>query len=238
MTNMDYQIIQGDALEVLRSFEPNSFDAVITDPPYSSGGLYMSAKTRSTAEKYTATKGDCPFPSFPGDCKDQRSWTSWTAEWLSACRRITKPGSPICVFIDWRQLPSLTDALQWADWTWRGIVPWDKINSRPQRGRFRQDAEFIVWGSNGDMPVERPVPVLPGCYSAKMPSNNKRLHQTEKPTDLMRALVRICVPGGRILDPFCGSGSTIEAAKLEGYSAIGIEMLPHYAEVARKRIEA
>jgi len=127
--------------------------------------------------------------------------------------------------------------MQWANLTWRGIVPWDKINARPQRGRFRQDAEFIVWGSNGDMPVDRPVPVLPGCYSAKMPSNNRRLHQTEKPIELMRALVRICVPSGKILDPFCGSGSTIEAAKLEGYSAAGIEMLPHYAEIAKRRLE-
>ena len=63
------------------------------------------------------------------------------------------------------------------------------------------------------------------------------MHQTEKPIELMHALVRICVPGGKILDPFCGSGSTIEAAKLEGYCAIGIEMLPHYAEIARTRIE-
>lgn len=68
------------------------------------------------------------------------------------------------MFIDWRQLPAATDALQWAGWIWRGTAVWDKGNSRPQKGRFRQQAEYIVWGSNGDMPISRPVPCLPGVF--------------------------------------------------------------------------
>ena len=68
------------------------------------------------------------------------------------------------MFIDWRQLPAATDALQWAGWIWRGTAVWDKGNSRPQKGRFRQQAEYIVWGSNGDMPINRPVPCLPGVF--------------------------------------------------------------------------
>ena len=216
--------------------ENGIFDAVITDPPYSSGGMTIGSKIQSTAKKYTSTKGDCPFPDFEGDARDQRSWTSWVAQWLSECRRVSKPGAPVCVFTDWRQLPSTTDALQWAGWTWRGIVPWDKKNTRPQRGRFRQDAEFIVWGSNGDLPITRPVPILPGCYSFAIPNSKERRHQTQKPLELMRALVKICIPGGDILDPFCGSGSTLEAAILEGYSVTGIEMVDYYVDVARERI--
>ena len=46
-------------------------------------------------------------------------------EWLQVVRAACKPGAPICLFIDWRQLPSMTDALQWAGWTWRGIAVWD-----------------------------------------------------------------------------------------------------------------
>lgn len=72
--------------------------------------------------------------------------------------------APVCMFIDWRQLPAATDALQWAGWIWRGTAVWDKGNSRPQKGRFRQQAEYIVWGSNGDMPISRPVPCLPGVF--------------------------------------------------------------------------
>jgi len=159
-------------------------------------------------------------------------------EWLIEAKRCAIPGAPICMFIDWRQLPSMTDALQWAGWIWRGILAWDKTNSRPQRGRFRQQAEFIVWGSNGHMPIDRAAPVLPGVFRQSMPALAKRIHQTEKPLGVMREIVRIVEPGGIILDPFAGAGTTVLAAKLEGYPSVGIELSSHYAKAAQERIEA
>jgi site-specific DNA-methyltransferase (adenine-specific) len=158
------------------------------------------------------------------------------AEWLAEARRVSIPGAPICLFIDWRQLPSLTDALQWAGWLWRGVLAWDKVNCRPQKGRFRQQAEFVVWGSNGHMPSTRKAPYLPGVFRKTMPSPPKRRHQTEKPLEVMREMVKIVEPGGIILDPFAGAGTTVEAARLEGYPAVGIELSAHYAKTARARV--
>ena len=201
--NPQWEIIQGDALKVLSGFAPGTFDAVITDPPYASGGRTQAEKNKSTAKKYS-NMGDHAPPPFDGDAKDQRSWTRWAAEWLYDARKICKPGAPVCMFIDWRQLPSMTDALQWAGWTWRGIAVWDKPSGRPQRGRFRQQAEFIVWGSNGKMPLERNVG---------------------------------CLPGGRILDPFAGSGTTILAAVQEGYEAVGIELTDAYFQLGTQRVK-
>ena len=86
------------------------------------------------------------------------------------------------------------------------------------------------------MPPDRKAPVLPGVFRQSMPALAKRTHQTEKPLELMRQIVRICEPGQRILDPFCGSGTTLEAAKLEGYDATGIEIMEHFANVARERV--
>jgi site-specific DNA-methyltransferase (adenine-specific) len=64
-------------------------------------------------------------------------------------------------------------------------------------------------------------------------------HPTVKPTDLMRYLCRLVTPaGGTLLDPFMGSGSTLKAAELEGFSAIGIELDPAYVEIAQRRIAA
>ena len=54
----------------------------------------------------------------------------------------------------------------------------------------------------------------------------------------MRDIVKITEPGGRILDPFAGSGTTVLAAVLEGYSATGIEVTETYAEKAKERITA
>lgn len=62
-------------------------------------------------------------------------------------------------------------------------------------------------------------------------------HQTVKPIDLMRWLVRLVTPaGGVVLDPFAGSGTTLIAATLEGFDAIGIESEDAYAAIARARL--
>jgi site-specific DNA-methyltransferase (adenine-specific) len=64
-------------------------------------------------------------------------------------------------------------------------------------------------------------------------------HPTVKPTDLMRYLCRLVTPpGGVVLDPFMGSGSTGKAAVLEGFQFIGIEREAEYVEIAKARIEA
>jgi site-specific DNA-methyltransferase (adenine-specific) len=63
-------------------------------------------------------------------------------------------------------------------------------------------------------------------------------HPTVKPTDLMRYLCRLVTPpGGIVLDPFMGSGSTGKAAVLEGFRFIGIEREAEYIEIARGRIQ-
>lgn len=62
-------------------------------------------------------------------------------------------------------------------------------------------------------------------------------HPTVKPTDLMRYLCRLVTPpGGTVLDPFMGSGSTGKAAILEGFQFIGIEREGEYVEIAKAKI--
>lgn len=70
------------------------------------------------------------------------------------------------------------------------------------------------------------------------PSIKKNNHPTVKPTDLMRYLCRLITPpGGTILDPFLGSGSTGKAAMYEGFKFIGIELTQEYLPIAKARIE-
>lgn len=116
------------------------------------------------------------------------------------------------------------------------MAVWDKTGGvRPQRGRFSNQAEYVVWGSKGGMPLDRVAPTLPGVFREAVRKADKH-HLTGKPTDLMRQLVRICEQGGRILDPFAGSGTTLVAADAEGYNWTGIEMTQHYADTARRRL--
>lgn len=231
----EIKIYKGNALDVLQH-DIGTFDAVITDPPYSSGGSTLSAKQAATSIKYTASKRACPFPDFCGDNMDQRSWTHLMRIILESAREKANPGAVLAMFIDWRNLPALSDAVQWAGWSMRGVAVWDKKTSRPQRGRFRQQAEFILWASNGPLPIGRGVPCLPGVFRATNVQGNERIHQTQKPVEIMRQIVQITAPGGRVLDPFAGAGSTLAAASLEGYSAVGIEVHEDIAEAAAARL--
>jgi site-specific DNA-methyltransferase (adenine-specific) len=75
-----------------------------------------------------------------------------------------------------------------------------------------------------------------GVNDIKLRKNN---HPTVKPTELMAYLCRLVTPpGGVVLDPFMGSGSTGKAAMQEGFKFVGIEREPDYMEIARARIEA
>lgn len=69
------------------------------------------------------------------------------------------------------------------------------------------------------------------------PTQRKNTHPTVKPTELMRYLCRLITPpGGTVLDPFNGSGSTGKAAVSEGFNYVGIELDPDYVAIAEARI--
>ncbi len=232
------KLYQGECLSILRGLDSESIGALITDPPYSSGGLHTMTRQQSTRSKYV-NEGEFNQDkyNFEGDNRDQRSWEMWCTLWLSECYRLLKPGSPACVFIDWRQLPTLSDAFQAAGFIWRGVYVWDKKNARPNAGKFRQTAEFVIWGSKGDMIIDKVQPVyLPGMSSVGIVQKNKRHHQTQKPEELMRDLMRVVRPDSVVLDPFMGSGSTGAVALELGHSFIGCEMNPYYFEVASERL--
>lgn len=231
---MLYTVHHGDALATLAGMPDTSVDAVVTDPPYNSGGRTSAERTsRSARAKYTTESAG--LPDFGDENKDQRSYTRWMAEVLREAYRVTTPGGMATVFIDWRQLPAMSDALQMAGWTWRGVAAWHKPQCRPQKGRLKQSCEFIVWGSKGPIDADRNPVYLPGLYVGSQPRKDRR-HITQKPLEVMRELVQVCPPGGTVLDPFTGSGTTGVAALIEGRRFIGVEISADYAAIADERL--
>lgn len=236
----DATIYQGDALHVLGQLDLQ-VDALITDPPYSSGGMFRGDRARAPCDKYVQTGAAQSLAHnahFGGDNRDARSWVFWMSWWLGLAQRLVRPGGYAMLFTDWRQLPAVTDAFQVGGFVWRGVVPWDKTESSraPHKGYFRHQCEYVVWGTNGECPASQHGGPWPGMIRERV-NHREKLHMTGKPVELMGQLVQAVPPGGVILDPFMGSASTGVAALQAGYRFIGIEKDGHYFEVAAERLE-
>lgn len=101
--------------------------------------------------------------------------------------------------------------------------------------------ESVTMGHNDSGGASRFFPTF--RYQAKAPTKERvkvdgAAHPTVKPLALMRWLVRLVTPpGGTVLDPFAGSGTTVEAARLEGFRAIAVEREPSYLPLIEARIE-
>lgn len=90
----------------------------------------------------------------------------------------------------------------------------------------------------GGTPVTGSGATMRERENADWKARNGNHHPTVKPTDLMRYLCRLVTPpGGVVLDPFTGSGSTGKAAMLEGFQFIGCDLDAEYLEIARARLE-
>ena len=239
MSGTEITMQAGDCLALLDKLPPDCIDAVVTDPPYSSGGFTRGDRAMNTTNsKYTATGVQTVRPEFAGDNRDQRSWVAWCAIWLGQALRATVPGGYCLMFTDWRQLPAATDALQAGGWVWRGIVVWDKTEASrpPGPAYFRHQCEYILWATKG---ATRKDAGGPWHGVIRLPvSQADKHHVTGKPTELMRRLVQVAPPGGLVLDPFLGSGTTAVACQLEGRRFVGYELEPVYLEIAQRRLEA
>lgn len=152
---------------------------------------------------------------------------------LNAARNASTPGAVLVSFIDWRNLPALSDAVQAGGWTWRNMATWWKPGVRMQKGRFSSSAEYLLYGTNG--------PVLDGAGSPqnvfKCRIDVEREHIAQKPTQVMEWALGVVAPGALVLDPFMGSGATLEAARNLGHTAVGIDVDERYCEVAAHRLD-
>ena len=225
-------IYHGDAFDVLHELE--GVGAVVTDPPYSSGGQFRGDRAQSTVTKYV--RSDCATvrPEFSGDNRDQRSFLVWASMWLNAARRASVPGAPVAIFSDWRQLPTMTDAIQAAGYTWRNLATWWKPGARMQAGRFSASAEYVVYGSNG--PLDEIGQASPQNVF-KCGIEREKQHIAQKPESVLEWVLGIVPKGASVLDPFMGSGSTLSAARKMGSEAVGIDCDERSCELAANRLD-
>lgn len=226
-------IYTGDALCCLRDIPDRSVDAFVMDPPYCSGAISESKRTRAKGQGLRS-KSIERFGWFIGDNMGTAGLTYLLRSIAIEARRICKPTSSLFTFCDWRMIPALEPAIESTGLRWQGLIVWDKGHMGLGAG-FRCQHEIIMHFTFG-APSYYDRGTANVLYSQRVPSN-ERLHQTQKPIDLLNQLIHVAVPaGGIVCDPFCGSGSTCVSAKILGRRYLAFEIDPDIAELARNRV--
>jgi site-specific DNA-methyltransferase (adenine-specific) len=223
------QLFHGDCVELMADLPDQSVDAVLTDPPYSSGGRRENA--RAIRGSMLRSMADSEW--IHGDAMSTGGFVYLMRLCALRWRRLLVPGGHVLSFIDWRMCDALGAAMETADLRRHPTLVWDK--GRLGMGAvFRNQHEFIVHASNGtpSEPRRRDTPNV-----LRFPPVGDGDHPTEKPTALLQRLLSVvCGPDGLVLDPFAGSGSTLTAAVMTGNRAIGIDSDERWCEVAAKRL--
>lgn len=216
----------------MREMPDASVDAVITDPPYCSGGRQQSGARLQISK--AKTRSDAQW--FIGDNMGTDTYMWWMRAIGADALRIATYGSQAHVFTDWRQYTTVVTAWESVGWTLRNVLVWDKAKGGALGSFWRNNHEWVAIFSKGK---NRPLPRCSffNTWTGTKPQNGR--HPTEKPLALMRYLCSSTTPAnGVILDPFAGTGTTGVAAVVEGYGFIGMEREAEYVAIARARIVA
>ena len=224
----------GDCLEKLKELPDESVEAVITDPPYCSGGFSESQK-KSASGQGLRSETIKEVGWFVNDNMSTSGLIWLLRSAMVECERVMKEGASAMVFTDWRMVAHLAPALESSGLQFRNMIVWDKGNCGLGNG-FRPQHEIILHyvkgkGNYFDQSTGNVI-------RSKRVNSNDKLHQTQKPTDLLAKLLKVVTQeGDTVLDPFFGSGSLGEACLKMNRKFIGIEKSKFYVQEATRRIE-
>lgn len=220
-------VVCGDCLELMKAIPDGAVDAVITDPPYSSGARRDSERP---------VRGPMSREVEDDDWFSHDQMTTWGFTWflravVTEGRRTLHSGSHIYIFCDWRQQPNVYGILESCGLRVNHTIVWDKVNFG-MGCYFRNQHEFIVFGSAG---MPDPMLLLDHGSVVRIPREYDTVHPTKKPETLLSWIIE-AIPAETILDPFLGSGTTAVAAKKLGRHFLGFEIEPKYVAIAEERI--
>jgi site-specific DNA-methyltransferase (adenine-specific) len=229
-------IVVGDVLEILRSIPENSFDLTVTSPPYNKRN-----KTHGwlvTNEKYSHSDDHLP----------EENYQQWQVEVLDELFRVTKPGGSLFYNHKHRWVDGVLiqpfDWLKKTKWIIKQEIVWDRAIAANMRGwRFWQVDERIYWlykPKNGYL-IGKELKSKHAKFSSMWrirPEPRKDSHPAPFPIELPTRIIFSVLNTKKkiVADPFCGTGTTLVAAKLLGHRYFGIDISPEYVEYANNRL--
>ena len=214
----DWTIIEGDCVSYMRTMEDSSVDAIVCDPPYGIGFKYKSHDDNPSA------------------------YAEFMREWLAEAERLVKPGG---AFFVWQAQTQVPNFHKWFPAKYRimaAVKNFVQIFPGPAYCSFDPVA---VWWKSGAKPYSLGTASRDWFHADTTPSGRKKRgeagndHPCPRPIQHMLHVVEQWTPpGGLVLDPFMGSGTTGVACVQLGRKFLGIEKEPVYVAIAKDRISA
>lgn len=229
MIDVEDEVVTGDvrnmpALELLRSLDTGSVGAIISDPPFFVGVKHNSGGM-----------GHDPWATEVSSTDDAVEWSVPIAE---EAFRVLRPGGACCIMGGSQSLSAWQIAADRAGLVWMAelIVLWN--TGKPRMRNFGGLHTTIRWhlrpGSRHAFHGHKAV------YSNILVCNKvpptRRYHMSQKPVELTNFLVSLLTnEGDLVVDPFCGSGSTLVSAAMCGRRWLGGDLDINYCKIAQKR---
>ena len=207
------RLLLGDCLEVLPTMEPGSIDAIVSDPPYGIGFKYESHD----------------------DTTDGYGEFVWTA--IELAERLCRPGSPVFV---WQAMLNIRKLVFWFPREWRLFAAAKNfVQMRPTPMQYAFDP-VIVWWTPGKPwaagTASRDFHIGNTANTLNRGADYAFGHPCARPLDQVQHIVEQWArPGGVVIDPFMGSGTTGVACIRTDRRFVGIEIERKYWEIAVRR---
>lgn len=202
-------VILGDCVREMRLMPSASMDFILTDPPYL-----------------------CRYRSRDGQTIANDDRDGWLVPAYAEMHRLLKPGAFCLSFYGWNAADKFIGAWRAAGFRIVGHIVFTKryaCSSRYVRSMHEQ--AYLLAKGKPPLPARPIDDVRDWSYSAN------RLHPTQKPINVLAPLIEaFCPSGGLVLDPFCGSGSTLVAATSVGRRCVGIELDARHCHTAVLRL--
>lgn len=231
-------IIQGDCIEKLKQIQSDSIDLIVADPPYNLGKNYGN---------------DSDKQEFDG-------YLQFSREWLSECHRVLRDDGTIYVFVGFRFISYLYQIMEkdlkmnfvnWICWHYtqgigktKGFSPrHDDILmfSKTTNYKFNNDEVRIpqkYYRKINNMRGANPGDVWEVSHIHYC-QKNRQPHPTQKPEALIeRMVLASSKESDTVLDPFCGSGTTLRVCQQLRRNAVGIELNETYVDLTKERLSS
>lgn len=220
-----HRLLRGDCLNILPDERLESFDVILTDPPYGINAQDFGDSGSEVGSQASHSYDDSP-----------EAWGALMTQFLPLTFQVAKPQAHLYIFCDIDWFYELRANLALAGWSpFRTPLVWHNPSGVrapwPESGPQRK-SQYICYAVKGRRPCTR---IYGDVLTYPQEAGD---HPARKPPGLLADLLRrSCHPGDTVLDPFCGGGSIFTAAQSTKVIATGIELSETYYAMAAKRLE-